>query len=557
MPICHHWEQPEADLSHCTHTTKPETNGKFIEMKNEFMAQDAPDTTFADFELLAEVSQLLNVIDLDGVLTKVIDLVKRAVDATKVSVFLHDQDSNDWQRLLLTRALNAEESRFVVQDVIDKGLAGWVLRNRRGTIVHDTQTDERWHVFPDDPNQTRSVLCLPLMQNDHVLAIITLIHDQPNHFTEHHLWLVTIIANQVAVAIRNAQLFNRLLEQQRQLEAVLHSIPDMLLVIDHDGQILLVNNEAEKALETADRSDLLGKHLSALFAIDRAFLPLQKLLEPVDDQPDTWMFETRSDRYRQDFLVTVSRWHSPFGGSGGHIIVLHDVTALRDLNRFKSEMLKLATHDLRSPLALIVGYCELIALDLENPSPAIQEYLETIRRSTRRMGGLLDDLLRVEEIRSSPSELQQQVNFGDLVDQVADSLSLLASAKGQAVTIKNEIGNLPPVTIDPMLVREAMENYTSNAVKYTPDGGRITMFAYADERHIYFEVEDTGIGIPPKDIEHVFEWGYRAKRSSATLVEGKGLGLSLVKSILERHRGEVWVESQEGIGSRFGFWLPR
>ncbi len=514
-------------------------------------------STLADFQLLAEISQLLTLVDLDNVLARVIELSARAVGATSASLFLHYQHSESWQRLLTSRELDPQETLKVVASVLDEGLAGWVVRHHQGTIVYDTLEDERWHVFADDVNPVRSALCLPLMHNDQVLAVITLVHPEPHHFNDHHLRLLTIVMNQVSVAVRNAQLFDRMLEQQRQLEAMLQAIPDVLLVIGEDGNIVLVNDNAVALFGAEDQGDVVGQPLSTLLQLDTAFAPLKSLIDNSPPRDDGWTFETRSDRYRQDFVVTVSRWTNPLGSTAGHVIVMHDVTMLRDLNRFKGEMLKMASHDLRSPLALIVGYCDLIGMDTEDPQSPIFEYLDVVRRSTRRMSNLLDDLLRVEEIRSSPDELQKQVNFEQLVEGVVDNAQMLASAKEQVVSTDIQLTGLNDIQLDPVLIREAMDNLASNAVKYTREGGHILIKSYYDNRHVYFVVEDNGLGIPAMDVGRVFEWGFRARHQVDTPIDGKGLGLSLVKSVLERHRGEVWVESEEGVGSRFGFWLPR
>ncbi|MFO7321104.1 MAG: ATP-binding protein [Chloroflexota bacterium] len=513
-------------------------------------------SSLADFELLAEVSQLLTFVDLDHVLERVIDLTARAVGASKASLFLQHEHGDDWQRLLTTRKLDPQESRQVVQSVMDRGLAGWVMRYRQGAIVYDTEQDDRWIVFPNDTTPVRSALCLPLMQDGEVLAVITLTHPEPNHFTENHLRLLSIIANQVSVAIRNAQLFNRMQEQQRQLEATLHAIPDLLLVVDDEGEVILANDPMLDFLGQT-RQEIAGKTLANLLEVDSALAPLAELIENPSQGEGTWSFKTRSDRRRQDFVVTVSRWENVSGGTAGHVLVMHDVTTLRDLDRFKSEMLRMASHDLRSPLALIVGYCDLIRMDTPEDSP-IHEYLEVVIRSTHRMRTLLDDLLRVEEIRSSPDELQKPTDFSELVNKVVDNLRLLAGAKNQRIELDIRLEGLPPVKLDPTLIRESMENLIANAVKYTGEGGLIRLTSYYDADRVHFVVEDNGIGISEDDLPKIFEWGYRAKRHSETpLVEGRGLGLSLVKTVMERHGGEVWAESQEGVGSRFGFWLPR
>ncbi|MCA9908325.1 MAG: ATP-binding protein, partial [Anaerolineae bacterium] len=105
-------------------------------------------------------------------------------------------------------------------------------------------------------------------------------------------------------------------------------------------------------------------------------------------------------------------------------------------------------------------------------------------------------------------------------------------------------------------VREAMSNLLGNAVKYTPEGGRINVTSYREDQRVYFIVEDTGIGIPLENLPRLFTSFYRVRQPGSEDIEGRGLGLSLVKTIIERHNGEVWVESSPGVGSRFGFWLP-
>lgn len=512
---------------------------------------------WVDLDLLAEVSELLTVIDLDHVLERVVALTARSVGADKASLFLRQPHSDEWQRLIITRELEPEESARVVQSVLESGVAGWVMREQRGTVVFDTETDSRWHIFTNEPTPPRSALCLPLIQDNEVLAIITLTHTQPNHFSEHHLRVLNIVANQAAVAIRNAQLFYRMQAQQSQLEAILHAIPDMLLVVDNAGIILVANDAAAEFVGGVTRQDLIGQSLDSIIEVDNALDRLKEL----DTRPalteSTWTFETHSDRKRQDYVVTVSRWQDQPRGATGHVIIKHDVTTLRDLDRFKSEMLKMASHDLRSPLALIVGYCDLIGFDTP-PGSEQAEYLDVITRSTRRMSTLLDDLLRVEEIRSSPKEMQNPTDFGELVGEVVDNLRMIADSKQQTVELDLRLEGLEPVTLDSILIREAMENLTTNASKYTAEGGRIRVESYYDDHHVHFVVVDSGVGIAEYDVARIFDWGFRAKRHAETsTIDGKGMGLSLVKTVLERHGGDVWVESEEGVGSKFGFWLPR
>lgn len=511
--------------------------------------------TFEDLEVLAEVSQLLTLLDLDGVLQKVIHLAAKAVGASKASLFLHEAKAVDWDHLFTMRDLSPEQSVKVVTQVLDEGFAGWVMRHKRGDIIYDTSQDKRWIIFPDDDYIQASALCVPLMDGDEVLAVITLVHEQPYHFAPYHLRLMTIIANQASIAIRNAKLFNRVAAQQRQLQTILQSMSDVLLVLDEHGHILLVNVPALMLLQAGSQTDVIGYHLAEFAPRDKVFEPIVEIVNAALTANEQWSFETRSERHRQDFQVTMAVWQDPARDEIGYVVVMHDVTTLRDLHRFKDEMLRLASHDLRSPLALITGYADMILIDTPDTTSPVIEYVDVIKRSVERMGVLIDDLLRVERIRSSPLELHEQTDLGALVKVVLVNTRPSATAKQQAFLTEIQLPEGARVVADAVLLRQSMENLIGNAIKYTPDGGTITVRASADDAHFYFAVQDTGIGISEEHLPYVFEAFYRVKNEHY-VQKGSGLGLSLVKNVIQRHSGDIWVTSRVQQGSEFGFWLP-
>lgn len=513
-----------------------------------------PQPTFEDLKLLTQVSELLTLLDLDHVMQRVIRLMSDAVGAAKASLFLHQGNSVDWKHIFLTRDLDPDQSVVVVEAVLNEGLAGWVVRQRRGTIVYDTLTDDRWKVFPDDPTEARSALCVPFVHNGEVLAVLTLVHPEPDSFDEHDLRLITIVANQATVAIRNAQLFNQVQQQQRQLEIMLHAIPDIMLILDSGGTILMVNDMAQRFLgqgEALPRSQIIGQTISDFATQDTALAPVERIVQKPVDDTRFWTFATRSDRSDQDLQITMSTWADPDYSVDGYVVIMHDVTTLRDLNRFKDEMLKVVSHDLRNPIALIISAHDMLSQDLPaDPEDTVTgELLDIVKGATDRMEGLLDDLLRAE------TSSYQAVAPVALAEEALANLHPLASQKNQTMRLQDEV-NERVIQVDPMLVREAMENYISNAIKYTPNNGTITIRLYIEGAKLYFTVQDDGIGIPAPDIPFVFDPYYRVERPETADTDGYGIGLNLVKSIINRHGGDVWVESTEGQGSLFGFWLP-
>lgn len=511
--------------------------------------------TFEDLEILVEVSKLLTLHDLNTVMHNVIDLAAKAVNASKASLFLHDGVQVDWDFILTARPLDAQDSVRVVSRVLDEGLAGWVVRNRLPAVIPDTETDERWVVFPDDKNPARSVMCVPMMTDDQVVAVITLIHPDVGHFTDYHLRLMTIIANQATVAIRNAQLFRRLQQEQNQLQAVLRSAPNVMIVTDRSGVIINVNEGALAFMGVQQPASMIGKTLSA-------FEQHANLLEQIiNAMGGDWSanqditLEGRSTDNGRDYVMTISTWAEESADSGGYVIAMNDVTTLRDLYRFKDEILHIVSHDLRSPLSIISGYADMLELDIA-PESHLNDYLSAIRRSVTRMSDLLEDLLQVRQIDDKGLNIEHDTVLMDLTQPILQMVAMLTEQKHQTVVNEVQLTLDDTGSVDPALLRQAMENLATNAVKYTPEGGQITIRARVDDNHLIYEVKDNGIGIPEDSIPHLFESFYRVNPKENATISGAGLGLSLVKSIVERHQGKIWVESVEGAGSLFGISIP-
>ena len=512
-------------------------------------------TTLQHLKLLGEVSQLLTSLDLDAVMQQVIDLMSGAVGATNASLFLHGKDDVDWDHVFLTRRLDRAESIVVVKTVMDEGLAGWVVRHKQGTIVYDTQADDRWHFFADDVNPTRSVLCVPFLYEDRVLAVLTLVHPDPHHFDDSHLDLLTIVANQAAVALRTAQLFSQTQAQQRQLEVILRALPEVLLVVNHEGKILQINDETMRVFggDTGlAREAIVGQFLDE-FPEDRhpgnLLAPACRIIDHTPPEADPWPYDVRDEVHGRDFQVVVTTWANPAQRMNGYIILMHDVTSLRDLHRFKDEMLRIVSHDLRNPVTLIMSARDLLEADLLplTADSMVPKYLDIIQQATERMETLISDLLTAE------TSTQRLIDPLELIVMVVDQSRPLAERKEQTVTVDIDVESVDGLIGDPLLLSEAMENYLSNAIKYTPKKGHITVKSFAQDDQFHFMVEDTGIGIAEEHLPRLFEPYYRP---SENVEQGYGIGLSLVKTIVERHRGRVWVTSEKDMGSQFGFWLP-
>lgn len=513
-----------------------------------------------DLAILTEVSQLLTLLDLDEVLRKVVELSARAVGADIASLLLYDGDKIDLARIIDTEQPGMKDNKELVSRILDEGLAGWVVRNKQPVLLNETFLDDRWLKFKDFSRELHSALCIPFIYREQVVAVLTLAHAQPHRFTPHHLRIMTLVASQATVAIRHAQLFKRINMQEHQLEVVLRAIPDPLFVLDENGRILLANATAVPLIGKQEPQKLLGQRLTDFTEVDSALVPVQQIIKEIEESPlnsgTNWSFETRSEARKQDFQVSMSAWEDREQDLMGYIVVMHDVTTLRDLHRFKDEMLRIATHDLRSPLSLIVGYTDLIGMDTPDPNSPVHEYVSVIRKSTERMSDLVEELLRVERIRSSPLELHEQIDVQKLIKVVIVNMRPLAEQQHLQFETQLDLDDVPGIMADPVLIRQTMENLIGNAIKYTPDSGKVTVKAFAEKGQFHFVVEDTGVGIPKDALPYIFNSFFRVRNKATEKISGVGLGLSLVKTVIERHNGQVWVESEEGKGSQFGFKIP-
>ncbi len=224
---------------------------------------------------------------------------------------------------------------------------------------------------------------------------------------------------------------------------------------------------------------------------------------------------------------------------------------LREQNRLKDELISVVSHDLRTPLTSIMGYLELVA-DEADPETA-RTFLDVVQRNTARLHRLVEDLLFVSRVQAGREALElEPVRVGDVVrDTVAASLPA-AGAAGVDLTCIVETEDV--ILADAHRLAEVLENLLSNALKFTPPGGRVRVHAGRERGALVIGVEDTGVGIAEEDRQHLFDRFFRASGTDG--IPGAGLGLSIVKAIVDAHGGAVDVRSAVGAGTRFEVRLP-
>jgi two-component system phosphate regulon sensor histidine kinase PhoR len=240
----------------------------------------------------------------------------------------------------------------------------------------------------------------------------------------------------------------------------------------------------------------------------------------------------------------------------GAVVVLHDVTELRRLERVRQDFVANVSHEFKTPLTAIQGFAETLLSGAIDDPKNNRRFLRIIRDHATRLARLTDDLLKLARIEAGKLELQLlPVSIAEVVEPGTDTALLKANQKQIELTVDIP-ADLPQIRGDATLLRDVLQNLTDNAIQYTPPGGKICVTAEAKKREVIVSVADTGIGIPLSDQERIFERFYRVDAARSREAGGTGLGLSIAKHIVEVHGGRLWVESEVGAGSKFSFSVP-
>jgi two-component system NtrC family sensor kinase len=238
----------------------------------------------------------------------------------------------------------------------------------------------------------------------------------------------------------------------------------------------------------------------------------------------------------------------------GRVAVMQDITYLKELDRMKSEFVSTVSHDLRSPLTSIKGFADL--LPTVGPLTEQQTYfLVKIQGSVETVNQMISDLLDLGRIEAEVRMDMTPCNVAEIIEKAVAGQRDHAELKKLTLDVQ-VVPDLPPVLGNALRLGQALSNLISNAVKYTPEGGHITVSVSLESSQVAITIEDDGIGIPQDDLPHVFDKFYRVDAPETEGIVGSGLGLSIVKTIIEKHQGRVWVCSEVGKGSVFTVVLP-
>jgi len=393
----------------------------------------------------------------------------------------------------------------------------------------------------------QALLALPLKQENTYYGVLWLGYDKPHTFTESEVNFLTTLAGQAAVSVANARLFEAAEQRRQRLAAILTSTPDAVIVTDRNERVLLLNPAAEAAFDLAGKS-VIGKQVAQA-------LPHPTLVRLLQDNRAAAATDEIQSAAGRILYASASPITGADGAVLGRVCILRDVTHFKELDMMKSEFVATVSHDLRAPLTFMRGYATMMPM-VGSLNDKQREFSEKIILGIEQMTKLIDDLLDLGRIEAGVGLAREAVRVDDIVKVILDSHRPQAVNKGLSLNVDIP-ADLPLLSGDPTLLRQAIANLVDNAIKYTPTGGSVNVALSTEPDKFRFSVTDTGLGIAPADQAHLFEKFFRVKQRGSSQIKGSGLGLAIVKSIVERHGGRVWVDSKLGKGSAFIIELPR
>ncbi|MEM7227686.1 MAG: ATP-binding protein [Planctomycetota bacterium] len=360
--------------------------------------------------------------------------------------------------------------------------------------------------------------------------------------------------------LRDLEIRNhRIAEQRQQTEAVLHVLRDPVIVTDAYGDIMVANEAAAHAFGFSLEEAI---HTPVNQVIRDVVVT--QLLSDARDQPN--FAERRAvshERHDADdvnrlYDLTLTCVQNHKGEVGGVVLIMRDLSREREISTMKSDFVSKASHELRTPLSSIKAYVEMLVDDEAQDEIMRREWCNIIFAETERLERLVDNMLNISRIEAGIVQIDRATtDFGDVIHRACDTIGPQARERSIAIHHKTSTLDLT-VEGDSDMLFQVVLNLVSNAVKYTPEGGRVTVSADTDNltRSVIVSVNDTGLGIPPDSVPKLFDKFYRVDNYKR-VAKGTGLGLSLCKHIVETlHHGQIGVESELGMGSRFWFSVP-
>jgi PAS domain S-box-containing protein len=542
-------------------------------------------------ETIGQVSRHISaILDLDRLLDEVVNVIKEQFGYYHVHIFFVEPESDE----VVFQAGSGETGRIIAErggvrlKIGKQGIVGWVAGHGEPLLVQDISHEPRFV-----PNQalsdTRSELAVPLKLGGEIIGVLDVQSDQLYAFDKDDLFIVRTLADQTSLAIQNARNFQETRNLARSLEwrvgertaelqaalrqqeieaekirAIVEGITDAVIVFDPQDRMTSANPAVEHVLGLPVASCLgvrlhdmvhqeqVSEVAESALAVFTAFVGSRQKIQRGAPLAEC-KFELGDKVIDASFAPVARQEGEPLSV----VAVFRDVTRQARIDQLKEEFISVAAHELRTPMTALQGYTELLLSEsVGKVTPMQADFLQVIKSNVERLAELANDLLDVSHIESGIVQLHiQELHLPDVVNEAL--VVLQAEVDRKRLTLVMEVPHdLPAVWGDRGRLVQLLTNLMSNACKYTPGGGKVGIMARQIDGQIQVDVMDTGVGISRQDQEQLFTRFFRADNPLIREIGGSGLDLSIAKSIVSLHGGEIWVDSELGRGSTFSFTLP-
>jgi NtrC-family two-component system sensor histidine kinase KinB len=443
----------------------------------------------------------------------------------------------------------------VMRRVLADGLVGFVLHNYRTVIVNDITNNPLWLSLPDEPLSPRegSALCVPLIHSGDVVGVMTLAHPARSYFTADAVNLTNTVSEMGAAALTNALLLELARHAEQRYSRLFDDVIVPILITDLHGDIKAVNRRACEFLGY-QREELLQRNITAVHRMGTGPLSANRF-DHLKRGLEVRFRSTVWTKGSEEKIVQVYAKRVNSGPEGDSIQwIEHDMSSELALEQLRQDLSAMVYHDMRGPLGNVYTSLEALKkLLADHDNPNVLNLLKIAARSERQVRRMVDSLLDVQRLEAGNRLISRSnVRVDTLIESAVEQLDPLI--KEARLRIRFALADdLPSLYIDSEMIERVVINLLDNAIKYSDEGGIITVSTASSGTEVYVRIKDNGPGIPPEAQTTIFEKFSRVKQRN--MPHGVGLGLAFCKLAVEAHGGRIWVRSDEH-GSIFTFALP-
>jgi PAS domain S-box-containing protein len=506
-------------------------------------------------DTLASVARTINsTLDLKEALDLILEQLALVVDYDSSAIMLLEDEV-----LSVRAARGFEDMKDALKVTVPLGQDGPNYRavmQKRPILINDVDAEPGWKKSSSS-QKVRSWIGAPLIAHDEVIGMLTVDSHTVNNYTEENVSEVAAFADQAATAVANAQAVTLLRNLEDSYTILFEDSADMIVITDYQGQILSVNRKACQMLRRAKEAligsniVLIDRHLrDCLLENTRRLRAWREVLLELDIL----------DAYRQPISLEINARHVQYAGKECVQWVGRDISARKESERMRQDLINMLVHDLRGPVGNLINMIELLPMLITSSeeNPRLRDFLTLARRSGQEVRDLVDSMLDVGRLEAGEIYLQRSmVNLEETLQAVKDQVVPRAQSKEMELIFNPLPENLPEVWIDRSMIRRVLTNLVDNAIKYTPMQGRVSLTTTLKGETLRFAIKDNGSGISKADQARIFNKFSRVDHSM-NAPTGVGLGLAFCKLAAEAHGGSISVHSEgvAGLGSTFYLTIP-